>query len=77
MKPRVNIDPEAPDSGEVIDRGGDFGSWLAERPETFWTLVLVGVVAFVIMGLLKRPFVRGLVVAAVIAIVVIIAIGGN
>jgi hypothetical protein len=73
---RVDVDipkPGIPDSGDITEKGTQIGGWFAERPEAFWTLVIVGVAAWILLTLMKRPFVRGLAVGAVILTVVFLA----
>lgn len=65
--------PDAPGSDSIIDKLGNLAGWFADRPGAFWTLLLVGGLAFVVMAMLKRPFVRGLAVGAVILLVVALA----
>lgn len=71
---RVDIPkPGAPDSNDIKNKGDDAGDWLANRSGTFWMLVVVAVAALIIMSLLKRPFVRGLAIGAIILIVALVA----
>jgi len=65
-------DPKVPDPSDVVDKGNDASSWLATMPDAFWMLVVCGVVAVVVISLLKRPFVRGLVVGG-IALAIVLA----
>lgn len=73
---RVDVEipkPEAPDSGDIINKGGEIGGWFADRPEAFWTLVIIAVLAWIVLSLLQRPFVRGLAVGAVILLIIALA----
>lgn len=75
MLSRVDVPvPGAPDSGDVVDKGGEFGTWLAERPETFWTVVVVIVGALIAWSLLKNPIVKGMVIGAIVLAVIIAAV---
>lgn len=76
MLNRVEVDipkPGTPDSDDIINKGGELGGWFADRPEAFWTLVIVAVLAWIVLSLLQRPFVRGLAVGAVILLIISLA----
>jgi hypothetical protein len=76
MNGRVEVplpQPGVPDSGEVSDKATQLGGWFAERPEAFWTLVICAVLAFIMLSLMQRPFVRGLVVGAIILGIIALA----
>lgn len=70
---RTNIpvpNPKAPDSKDVVDKGNDLSQWLTHRGGAFWAIVVVAVAALIITSLLKRPFVRGIVIGAIILAII-------
>lgn len=54
--------PTPPDSGDVTEKAGDLGTWLAHQGQPFFVLLLCLAGALIVMAMLKRPFVRGLLV---------------
>ncbi len=71
----VNLpDPSAPKPEDAIEKGNEFSAWLANQGSAFWTIVFIAIMALVVMSLLKRAFVRGLVVGVIILIVAGIAL---
>ncbi len=63
-------DIKAPDSGDVVEKGTDLGNLLADKSGTFWAIILCLVAAAVVVAMLKRPFVRGLAIGAIVLIVI-------
>lgn len=67
---RVDVPkPKAPDSDDIIDKGNDGGDWLSARDDSFWTIIIILVVAALLGMALKRPFVRGIAVGLIILMV--------
>jgi hypothetical protein len=58
--------PKAPDSGDIVDKGNDASNWLSARSGTFWTIIIILVVAALIAGALKKPFIRGLLIGVIL-----------
>jgi hypothetical protein len=68
--------PKAPDSDDIIDKGNQGSDWLSARDQSFWTIIIVLVVAAIIATAMKRPFVRGMIIG-LIALAVVMAIVNN
>ncbi len=72
MWSRVDVPvPDAPGSDEVVDKGGELGNWIAGQGSAFMIIVICLIGALIVMSMLKRPFVRGLVVGAIILAVLV------
>ncbi len=72
--PEVEVPkPDAPDSDTIIDKTNGAVSWLAGRDGSFWTIVLVGLLAAMLVKALKNPLVKG-VLLGVVAVAIIGAI---
>jgi hypothetical protein len=77
---RTNIpvpNPKAPNSKDVVNKGNDLSDWLAHRGGTFWAIVVILVVALVVTSLLKRPFVRGIVIGGIILAIIFAVLNGG
>ena len=70
-------DPEAPAPGDVIDKGDQVGDAISGMSPEAMTLVAIAIIALVAMALLKRPFVRGLVIGGILLAVVVAAMKGG
>lgn len=71
-------DPKAPDSGDILDKGGDATSWLAGRSSSFWTIVIILVVAAILTAAVKKSIVKGFLLGVVgLAILLIVFAGGR
>lgn len=69
--PEVEIPkPGAPDSDDIIDKGNEGASWLAGRDGSFWTIVVVIVLAALLVKALKNPLVRGILLGVVLLAIV-------
>lgn len=67
MITRVEVPvPDAPDSGDVTEKAGDLGAWLSTQGRPFFIILVCVIGALVVMSMLKRPFVRGLLVGLVL-----------
>lgn len=64
--------PTPPSSKEIVNKTHDAGDWLSLRSQSFWLIIFILVVAAIIVGLMKRPFVRGLIIG-IIALAVFLA----
>ncbi len=65
--PQVDVPvPGAPNPADVTEKAGDLSTWLASQGKPFFILVACLVGAGVLVSLLKRAFVRGLLVGAVL-----------
>jgi hypothetical protein len=58
--------PTPPDSKTIVHKGNDLGDWIAHRSNSFWTIVVIIVAALVVTAALKRPFVKGIAIGAII-----------
>ncbi len=58
--------PGAPGAEDVTDKAGDLSAWLATQGKPFFVVLACLVGAAVLVGLLKRPFVRGLLIGAIL-----------
>lgn len=70
-------DPEAPAPGDVIEKGDQVGDAISGLSPEAITLVAIAIIAFIVVVLLKRPFVRGLIVGGILLVVVIAAMNGG
>lgn len=68
--------PGAPDSKDIINKGHDGADWLSLRSQSFWTIIIILVIAFIIGKALKRPMVKGFTLG-LIALAVVLAIVNN
>jgi hypothetical protein len=69
----VDVDIPKSDSGDLTDKGTQLGDWLTQRPDTFWTIVVVVIIAAILVPLMQRPFVRGLIIGAIILGIIALA----
>ena len=77
MNGRVEVPvPGAPNPGDVTEKGSELSAWLASQGKPFFILIACVIGAFVVMSLLRRPFVRGLVVGAIVLALVAAAVAG-
>lgn len=74
--PKIPIPTKAPNSKDIVNKTHDAGDWLSVRSQSFWVIILILIVAAVITSLMKRPFVRGMIVGLIILAVVIAAMRG-
>lgn len=65
--------PKAPSSKDIIHKGNDFSDWLSHRGGSFWTIAVIIVAALVATALLKRPFVKGIVIGVIVLAIIIAA----
>jgi hypothetical protein len=65
--PSVDVPkPKAPSSDDIVNKGNQGADWLSARSGTFWTIIVILVVAALIAGALKRPFIRGLLIGVIL-----------
>ena len=65
--PEVEIPkPGAPDPDTIIDKGNDGSEWLAGQGQSFWTIVVVIVLAALAIKLLKNPVIRGVLIGVIL-----------
>jgi len=75
---RVDVPvPGAPEPGDVTEKAGDLSTFLASQGKPFFVILACVVGALVVMSLLKRPFVRGLLVGVVLLAIVVAAFTGK
>lgn len=73
MNWRVDIPVPKPGADDVTNKGTELGNWLAQSGSSVFIIILCLVGALVVMSMLKRPFVRGLLVGAIILFFLIMA----
>ena len=75
MITRVEVpNPKAPSSEDISDKIKQFGGWLSHRGATFWGIAVAAIIATICMALLKRPFVRGLVIGVIVLVIALVVI---
>lgn len=65
--------PNAPGADDVTRRGTELGNWLAHSGGSVFVIIICLIGAMIVMSLLKRPFVRGLVIGIAILAVALAA----
>lgn len=71
---RVDVpvpDPKMPDSKDIVNKGNDAGDWLSVRSQSFWTIIVILIVAALVAGALKKPVIRGMLFGAVLLAIVL------
>lgn len=64
-------DPKMPDSKDIVDKGSDAGDWLSIRSQSFWTIVVILIVAALVAGALRKPVIRGMLFGVVLLAIVL------
>lgn len=66
--------PGVPDSGDVVDGGNKVGNWLTDMSPTTMKVLVIGIIAALVAGALRKsPFLKGAVVATVIVGIIAVA----
>lgn len=64
------------DENDIVDKGNDAGNWIASLSQTSWTIIVILIFAAIILWAVRRsPFLKGIVVCAVVGLLALAAFG--